>query len=99
MQWESLERLWADVGLPPRLPTQAWRMSVPLYKGGKQVGYATSGTWSPILKKYIALAHVRAPHFEAGASLELELTVEHHHQRALATISKLPFFDPPRKRA
>lgn len=99
VQWESLERLWAEVGLPPRLPTQAWRMSVPLYKGGKQIGYATSGTWSPILKKYIALAHVRAPHFEAGTSLEMELTVEHHHQRAQATISKLPFFDPPRKRA
>jgi aminomethyltransferase len=99
VQWESLERLWAEVGLPPRLPTQAWRMSVPLYKGGKQIGYATSGTWSPILKKYIALAHVRAPHFEAGTSLEMELTVEHHHQRAQAVVSKLPFFDPPRKRA
>ena len=99
VDWPSLENLWAEVGLPPKLPTQAWRMSVPLYKGGKQVGYATSGTWSPILKKYIALAHVRAPHFEAGATIELELTVEHHHKRAAAKISKLPFFDPPRKRA
>jgi aminomethyltransferase len=99
VQWESLESLWADVGLPPRLPAQAWRMSVPLYQRGKQIGYATSGTWSPILKKYIALAHVRAPHFEEGTSVEMELTVEHHHQRAAAKISKLPFFDPPRKRA
>lgn len=99
VQWESLERLWAEVGLPPRLPTQAWRMSVPLYQNGKQVGYATSGTWSPILKQYIALAHVRAPHFEDGSTLEMEMTVEHHRRRAQATIRKLPFFDPPRKRA
>lgn len=99
VEWESLESLWAEVGLPPRLPTQAWRMSVPLYKGGKQIGYATSGTWSPILKQYIALAHVRAPHFAEGTALEMEMTIEHHHQRAAAKVSRLPFYDPPRKRA
>ncbi|HET9439285.1 MAG TPA: aminomethyltransferase family protein, partial [Longimicrobiales bacterium] len=70
VEWTSLETLWMQVGLPPRLPTQAWRMSVPLFKGGKQIGYATSGTWSPILKKYIALAHVRAPHFQEGTTVE-----------------------------
>lgn len=99
VEWTSLETLWAEVGLPPRLPAQAWRASVPLYKGGKQIGYATSGTWSPILKKYIALAHVKAPHFEPGTAVEMEITVEHHHKRAAARVTKLPFFDPPRKRA
>ncbi len=99
VEWTSLETLWAEVGLPPRLPAQAWRASVPLYKGGKQIGYATSGTWSPILKKYIALAHVKAPHFEPGTAVEMEIKVEHHHKRAAARVTKLPFFDPPRKRA
>ncbi len=99
VEWESLESLWGEVGLPPKIPTQAWRASVPLYKAGKQIGYATSGTWSPILKKYIALAHVRAPHFAEGTTVEMEMTVEHHHKRANAKIVKLPFFDPPRKRA
>ena len=99
IDWESMESVWGQVGLPVRLPTAAWRMSVPIYKGGKQIGYATSGTWSPILKKYIALAHLRAPHFEEGTAVEMELTVEHHHQRAAARVVKLPFFDPPRKRA
>ena len=46
VDWDSLERLYAEVGLPPRLPTTAWRASVPLYVGGLQVGYATSGCWS-----------------------------------------------------
>ena len=99
VEWESLESLWAEVGLPPKLPTQAWRASVPLYKGARQIGYATSGTWSPILKKYIALAHLRAPHFEEGTAVEMEMTVEHHHKRANAKVTRLPFFDPPRKRA
>ena len=62
VDWESLERLYAEVGLAPQLPRAAWRTSVPLYAGGEQVGYATSGGWSPLLKKYIALAHLRAAH-------------------------------------
>jgi aminomethyltransferase len=99
VEWTSLETRWGEVGLPPRLPAQPWRGSVPLFKGSKQIGYATSGTWSPILKKYIALAHVRAPHFQEGSAVEMEITVEHHHKRAAATVTKLPFFDPPRKRA
>jgi glycine cleavage system T protein (aminomethyltransferase) len=99
VDWESLERLYADVGLPPRLPTQAWRTSVPVYSGGKQVGYATSGGWSPLLKQYIALAHLEGPIGTPGTAVEMEITVEHRRKRAAARVTKLPFFNPDRKRA
>jgi aminomethyltransferase len=99
LEWNSLERLYADLGLATRLPSAAWRMSVPIYAQGEQVGYATSGGWSPLLKKYIALAHLRAPWFAADTSLEMEITVEHRRKRANARVVKKPFFDPPRKRA
>jgi len=99
LEWNSLERLYAEVGLATRLPSAAWRMSVPIYSGGEQVGYATSGGWSPLLKKYIALAHLRAPWFALGTPLEMEITVEHRRKRAAARVVKKPFFDPPRKRA
>ncbi|OGU00645.1 MAG: hypothetical protein A2085_07235, partial [Gemmatimonadetes bacterium GWC2_71_10] len=49
VDWVSLERLFAAVGLPPRLPAAAWRTSVPVYAGREQAGYATSGCWSPLL--------------------------------------------------
>lgn len=98
IEWESLETLYAAVGLPPKLPTVAWRTSAPVYRGDKQVGYATSGCWSPVLKKYIALAHVRAPHHAPGSALHMEVTVEHHRKRAAAKVTRLPFFDPERKR-
>jgi len=98
VDWDSLEQLYADVGLPPRLPTTAWRASVPLYVGGLQVGYATSGCWSPLLKRYIALAHVETPYAEPGTAVEMEVTVEHRRKRAAATVRPLPFFSPERKR-
>ena len=98
IDWNALERLYAEVQLPPRLPAAAWRVSVPVYRGGSQVGYATSGAWSPLLKKYIALAHVKAPHEKPGTTLEMEVTVEHHRRRASAQVVKTPFFDPERKR-
>ncbi len=97
--WDALERRYAEVGLAPRLPTAAWRASVPLYADADQVGYATSGGWSPLLKKYIALAHVRSRWAAPDTPLEMELTVEHRRQRAAARIVKKPFFDPARKRA
>jgi len=99
VDWNALERLYAGVGLAPQLPHAAWRTSVPLYAGGNQVGYATSGTWSPLLKKYIALAHVGTRCAEPGTTLEMEITVEHRRRRALARVVKKPFFNPERKRA
>jgi len=99
IDWDSLERLYAEVGLATRLPPQAWRMSVPIYSGAEQAGYATSGGWSPLLKKYVALAHLRTPYFTPGTELEMEITVEHRRKRALARVVRKPFFDPERKRA
>jgi aminomethyltransferase len=99
VDWTSLEHAYAERGLPPQLPTVAWRGSAPIHRNGRQIGYATSGCWSPLLKKYLALAHLQAPHFAPGTSVQMELTVEHRRKRIDATVAKLPFFDPPRKRA
>ncbi len=99
VDWESFEALYAAHHLPPSLPTVAWRTSTPIYRDGRQIGYASSGCWSPLLKKYLALAHIRAPHFAPDTRVEMEVTVEHQRRRAAATVRKLPFFDPARKKA
>jgi len=96
--WKGLERLYTEVGLATRLPQTAWRMSVPIYSGADQAGYATSGGWSPLLKKYIALAHLRSQWAKPGTELDIEITVEHRRRRAAARVVKKPFFDPARKK-
>ena len=97
--YPGLERLYADAGLATRLPQAAWRTSVPIYSGAEQAGYATSGGWSPILKKYIALAHLRSRWARPGTELDIEITVEHRRKRTAARVVKKPFFDPERKKA
>jgi aminomethyltransferase len=99
IDWNAFERLFAKHHLPPQISNIPWRVSVPLYVGGAQVGYATSGCWSPILKKPLALAHLTRPYFTAGTSVEIEITVEHRRMRAAATVRELPFYEPERKKA
>jgi aminomethyltransferase len=99
IDWESFERLFRAMGLPPQLSNVAWRTSAPVYRDGMQIGYATSGCWSPLLKKSLALAHLKAPHFAPGTPVEMEITVEHQRKKAEARVHKLPFYDPERKKA
>jgi aminomethyltransferase len=99
LEWEGLESLLASYGLFPEMPATASRDPVPLYDGKRQVGKATSWTWSPNLKKQIALASVRPDREAPGTRLEMEWTVEARRRRVPGTVVELPFFDPPRKRA
>jgi aminomethyltransferase len=98
LDWEGLERLYARHRLSPALSPQAWRDQIPLYRSARQVGRATSGTWSPILKKNLALGTVAAAWAAAGTHLEMEWSVEGERGRIGATVTALPFFDPSRKR-
>ncbi len=97
IDWPAVERLYEAVGLPPQAPAIASRVAVPVYRDGRQVGRASSTTWSPVLKKLIALATIARDHYAMGTRLEMEVTVEAVRHRVGATVVKTPFFDPPRK--
>ncbi len=97
ISWPAVERLYEQAGLAPQLPAAASRTHVPVYRGGRQIGRATTTAWSPVLKKLIALATVAAPHYAEGTALEFEVTVEAVRHRVPATIVKTPFFNPARK--
>jgi glycine cleavage system T protein (aminomethyltransferase) len=95
--WTDVERIYDEAGLPPAMPSAASRVAVPVYKNGNQIGKATSTTWSPALKKLIALATVKRDFALPGTSLEMEMTVEAVRHRVGATVVKTPFFNPKRK--
>jgi len=99
ISWEGIEELYGSYELPPHLPERAWRDPIPVYSHGEQVGRATSGAWSPILKKSLALATVSRDCSEPGTVLDLEMTVEWARKTVPATVVKTPFFDPERKRS
>ncbi|MBL8057562.1 MAG: aminomethyltransferase family protein [Anaerolineales bacterium] len=98
VEWDNLERLYAAEGLPPQLPAVTQRTSVPVAALGQQVGYATSLVWSPLLKQFIALAHLESARAQPDSLVMLEVTVQHHRRYTPARVVKLPFFDPERKR-
>lgn len=99
IDWNEIDAMFGAHGLPPSVPVAAWRDARPVYHGRRQVGRATSGTWSPTLKKNLALATVERAYSMKGSRLEIEVTVEYERRRATAVVTDKPFFDPPRKRA
>lgn len=99
VSFAEIERLYALEGLAPQLTNEASRVGVPVYSGGRQVGKATSSCWSPLLKKFLALATVDRGYESPGTALDLEFTVEYVRRRAHAKVASLPFFDPERKRS
>jgi aminomethyltransferase len=96
---KSLEAVYADFGMPLEMPYESWGEAVPLYSGGRQIGKATSGTWSPMLKKNIAIARLKPRYARPGTSVDMEVTIDAQRRQARATVVKTPFFDPPRKTA
>src|SRR6266404_2906303 len=97
INWPQVERLYENVGLPPAVSPAASRVAVPVFKDSAQVGKATTSTWSPTLKKMIALATIKREFTKLGTKVQFEITVEAVRHRVGATVVKTPFFNPKRK--
>ena len=97
LDWTEVEERYEKFGLTPAAPAQASRVHVPVYLGNRQIGKATSTTWSPLLKKMIALASVDTSHSQPGSRVQMEITIEAVRQKVPAFVVKLPFFNPKRK--
>ena len=99
VDWNEVEKLYDAAGLAPAVAATASRVATPVYRNGRQVGKATSTTWSPVLKRMIALATIERPHYADGTVVQFEMTVEAVRHRVSAKVVKTPFFNPPRKTA
>ncbi len=99
IDWQGIERLFAKHGLPPSVSPTVDRDPRPVFKDGRQVGRATSTTWSPTLKKMIAFGSLPPSLATLGSRVSVEWTVEGEAGKVGATVVDLPFLDLPRKRA
>jgi len=98
LDWDEMERLYATQDLSVSVAGTASRAHVPVYEGGRQIGRVTSSTWSPLLKKHIALASLAADYERPRTRVHVEWTVEARRGRVTGMVEPLPFFDPPRKK-
>jgi aminomethyltransferase len=99
VDWTDVEQLYDRYGLTPAAPAQASRVPVPVYSGDRQVGKATTTTWSPTLKKLIALASLETDYSKPETDLQMEITIEAVRLKTNVKVTTLPFFSPPRKTA
>ena len=97
IDWPQVEGIFEQVGLPPAVSPIASRVAVPVFKEGVQIGKATTTTWSPTLKKMIALATIKREFTRPGTRLQFEVTVEAVRHQVRASVVKTPFFNPKRK--
>jgi len=98
----DLEKVFAQNSMPLQLPYKSWVDAIPVYSDSDQrdhIGRATSGTWSPVMKKYAVIGRVKPEFAKIGTRVYVEQTVEARRYAVSATVVKMPFFDPPRKRA
>jgi aminomethyltransferase len=99
IDWTEVEQRFEAVGLPPTVSPIASRVPVPVYSNGAQIGKATSTTWSPLLKKMIALATLQRDFVRPETKVEIEITVEAVRHRVGAKVAKTPFYNPKHKTA
>jgi aminomethyltransferase len=99
IDWTEVEQRFEAVGLPPTVSPIASRVPVPVYSKGAQIGKATSTTWSPLLKKMIALATLQRDFVRPETQVEIEITVEAVRHRVGAKVTKTPFYNPKHKTA
>jgi aminomethyltransferase len=97
-----MEKYFREFGMPLHLPEVSWTEAVPIYADEAQnqlIGRGTSGMWSSLLKKYIAIARIPPRYGKLGSRFFIEEVIEAKAFSIPATVVKMPFFDPPRKRA
>jgi aminomethyltransferase len=75
-----------------------WRTKKAIYVGDRNIGYATSGCWLPVLKKHVAIACIDSSYTEIGTDVMLEISIGNQRQLLPARVTTFPFFDPTRKK-
>lgn len=65
----------------------------------ERIGYVPSFVYSPVLQRHIGIARIRPDHAKVGTKVGLEVTIDHRYEVVDSYVTRLPFYNPPRKTA
>ena len=100
VDWNDWNRAYAERGIIPPMdhtPDVQGRM---IYDDDmSQIGYLTSFVYSPVLQRHIGMGRVLPTHASPGTAVRVEVTIDHRYDSVAASVVRMPFFDPARKKA
>jgi aminomethyltransferase len=100
LDWQDYDRIYNAAGLiPPKDHTPIQEELFVYDDDIRQVGYASSSMYSPMLQRHIALARVRPELARPGTPVRVEVDVNHHYEYVRARTARLPLYNPARKTA
>jgi aminomethyltransferase len=100
LDWREYDRHFDEAGLIPPKDHTPIEEEYYIYDDDlKQLGYATSLMYSPMLQRHIALARVPLALTTPGSRVKLELAVSHRYEYFDAHVTRLPLYNPDRRTA
>jgi aminomethyltransferase len=100
LDWREYDRHFDAAGLIPPKDHTPIEEEYYIYDDDlKQLGYATSLMYSPMLQRHIALARVPLSLTAPGSRVKLELAVSHKYEYFDAHVTRLPLYNPDRRTA
>ena len=100
LDWSDYDRHFDAAGLiPPKDHTPIEEEYYVYDDDLKQLGYATSLMYSPMLQRHIALARVPLALTSPGSRVKVELAVSHRYEYFDAHVTRLPLYNPERRTA
>jgi aminomethyltransferase len=98
VDWEHWAKTHNDRGLVTPKDHTPEHGGMMLYdKKIERIGYTPSFVYSPVLQQHIGIARLRPDHAEVGTKVGLEVTIDHRYEVVDSYVTRLPFYNPPRK--
>jgi aminomethyltransferase len=100
VDWEDWNRAYNSRGVVPPKDHTPEHGGMMLYdEKVTQIGWTPSFVYSPIMQRHIGIARIRPDHAKLGTKLSLEVTIDHRYEMVDAEVTRMPFYNPPRKTA
>lgn len=100
VDWEHWARVHNERGLITPKDHTPVHGGMMLYDDDlERIGYVPSFVYSPVLQRHIGIARIRPEHAAVGTRVGLEVTIDHRYEVVDSAVTRMPFYDPPRRAA